>query len=33
MHLSGGEVPYTAQSNLQIDAEIVEKGRFQTKTS
>ena len=32
-HLSGGVVLYAAQSNAQIDAEIVEKGRFRTKTN
>jgi hypothetical protein len=31
--LSGGVVLYAAQSNPQIDAEIVEKGRFRTKTN
>jgi hypothetical protein len=31
--LSGGVVLYAAQSNPPIDAEIVEKGRFRTKTS
>jgi hypothetical protein len=31
-HLSGGVVLYAAQSNVQIDAEIAEKGRFRTKT-
>jgi hypothetical protein len=30
--LSGGVALYAAQSNPQIDAEIAEKGRFQTKT-
>jgi len=30
--LSGGVVLYAAQSNVQVDAEIAEKGRFQTKT-
>ncbi|MGK2906795.1 MAG: hypothetical protein ACSLFH_10680 [Desulfuromonadales bacterium] len=32
-NLSGGVVLYAAQSNLPIDAEIAEKGRFRTKTS
>jgi hypothetical protein len=32
-HLSKGVVLYAAQSNLQIDAEIAEKGRFRTKTN
>jgi hypothetical protein len=32
-HLSGGVVVYAAQSNVQIDAEIAEKGRFRTKTN
>ena len=32
-HLSGGVVLYAAQSNAQTDAEIAEKGRFQTKTN
>jgi hypothetical protein len=31
--LSGGVVLYAAQSNPPIDAEIAEKGRFQTKTT
>jgi len=31
-HLSGGVALYTAQSNVQIDAEIAEKGGFQTET-
>jgi hypothetical protein len=31
--LSGGVVIYAEQSNPPIDAEIAEKGRFQTKTS
>ncbi len=30
--LSGGVVLYAAQSNAQIDAEIAEKGGFQTET-
>jgi hypothetical protein len=30
--LSGGVVLYAAQSNTQIDAEIAEKGGFQTET-
>jgi len=29
--LSGGVVLYAAQSNVQIDAELAEKSRFQTK--
>jgi len=32
-HLSGGIVVYAAQSSVQIDAEIAEKGRFRTKTN
>ncbi|RLB67441.1 MAG: hypothetical protein DRH08_03645 [Deltaproteobacteria bacterium] len=32
-HLSGGVVLYAAQSNVQIDAEIAEKGRFRMKTN
>jgi hypothetical protein len=32
-YLSGGVALYAAQSNLQIDAEIAEKGRFRTKTN
>ena len=32
-HLSGGVALYAAQSNVQIDAEIAEKGRFRTKTN
>jgi hypothetical protein len=32
-YLSGGVVLYAAQSNAQIDAEIAEKGCFQTETS
>jgi len=32
-HLSGCVVLYAAQSNTQIDAEIAEKGGFQTETS
>jgi len=31
-NLSGGVALYAAQSNLPIDAEIAEKGRFRTKT-
>ena len=31
-HLSGGVVVYAAQSNVQIDAEIAEKGGFRTET-
>jgi hypothetical protein len=31
--LSGGVALYAAQSKVQIDAEIAEKGRFRTKTS
>ncbi len=31
--LSGGVVLYAAQSNPPIDAEIAEKGCFQTKTN
>jgi len=31
-YLSGGVVLYAAQSNTQIDAEIAEKGGFQTET-
>jgi hypothetical protein len=31
-HLSGGVVLYAAQSNVQIDAEIAEKGGFRTET-
>jgi len=32
-HLSGGVALYAAQSNAQIDAEVAEKGGFQTETS
>ncbi len=32
-HLSGGVVLYAAQTNVQIDAEIAEKGSFRTETS
>ena len=32
-YLSGGVVLYAAQSNMWIDAEIAEKGDFQTETS
>jgi len=32
-HLSVGVVPYAAQSNAQIDAEVAEKGGFQTETN
>jgi len=32
-HLSGGVALYAAQSNVQIDAEIAEKGGFRTATS
>lgn len=32
-HLSGGVVLYAAQSNVQIDAEIAEKGGFRTETN
>ena len=32
-HLSGGVVLYAAQSNVQIDAELVKKGGFRTETS
>jgi hypothetical protein len=32
-HLSGGVVLYAAQANVQIDAEIAEKGGFWTETS
>jgi len=32
-HLSGGVVLYAAQANVQIDAEIAEKGGFRTETS
>ncbi len=31
-YLSGGVVLYAAQTNGQIDAEIVEKGGFRTET-
>jgi hypothetical protein len=31
--LSGGVVLYAAQSNVQIDTEIAENGRFRTKTT
>ncbi len=31
--MSGGVVLYAAQSNVQIDAEIAKKDRFQTKTN
>jgi len=31
-HLSGGVVLYAAQTNVQIDAEIAEKGAFRTET-
>jgi hypothetical protein len=31
--LSGGVVLYAAQSKLQIDAGIAEKGRFRTETN
>jgi len=31
-HLSGGVVLYAAQTNVQIDAEIAEKGGFWTET-
>ncbi|MCK4508277.1 MAG: hypothetical protein KAU27_07055 [Desulfuromonadales bacterium] len=31
--LSGGVALYAAQSNAQIDAEIAEKGGFQTETN
>jgi len=30
-HLSGGVVLYAAQTNVLIDAEVAEKGDFQTK--
>ena len=32
-HLSGGVALYAAQTNAQIDAEIAEKGGFQTETN
>ncbi len=32
-YLSGGVALYAAQSNAQIDAEIVEKGGFRTETN
>ena len=32
-HLSGDVALYVAQTNVQIDAEIVEKGGFQTETN
>ena len=32
-HLSGRVVFYAAQTNEQIDAEIAEKGCFQTETN
>ena len=31
-HLSGGVALYAAQTNVQIDAEIAEKGGFLTET-
>jgi hypothetical protein len=31
-HLSGGVVLYAVQANVQIDAEIAEKGGFRTET-
>lgn len=31
-HLSGGVVLYAAQTNVQIDAELVKKGGFRTET-
>ena len=31
-HLSGGVVLYAAQTNVQLDAEIVEKGSFRAET-
>ena len=31
--LCGGVAVYAAQANVQIDAEIVKKGRFRMKTS
>ena len=31
--MSGGVVLYAAQTNVKIDAEIVEKGGLQTETS
>ncbi len=31
-HLSGGVALYAVQSNVQIDAELVEKGGFRTET-
>ena len=31
-HLRAGVVLYAAQANVQIDAEVAEKGGFQTKT-
>jgi len=31
-HLSGGVVLYAAQTNVQIDAEIAEKGGFWAET-
>ena len=31
-HLSGGVVLYAAQTNAQIDAEVVKKGGFRTET-
>ncbi len=31
-HLSGGGVLYAAQTNVQIDTEIAEKGGFLTET-
>jgi hypothetical protein len=32
-HLSGGVVLYAAQSNVQFDAWIAEKGGFRTETN
>lgn len=32
-HLSGGVALYAAQSNVQINAEIAEKGGFRTEAS
>jgi len=32
-HLSGGVVLYAAQTNVQIDAEIVGKSSFRTETN
>jgi len=31
-YLSGGVVLYSAQSNVQIDVEVAEKGGFWTET-